>query len=32
MRSECVTQAAFSIAPAENSGTNSWSYLLNGYG
>ncbi len=26
-----VTQPAFSIAPALNSGTNSWSYLSNGY-
>ncbi len=27
-----VTAPAFSIAPALNSGTNSWSYLANGYG
>ena len=27
-----VTAPAFSIAPALNSGTNSWSYLSNGYG
>ena len=27
-----VTQPAFSIAPALYSGTNSWSYLPNGYG
>src|SRR5690606_20104258 len=27
-----VTAPAFSIAPALNSGTNSWSYLVNGYG
>ncbi len=26
-----VTAPAFSIAPALNSGTNSWSYLPNGY-
>ncbi len=26
-----VTQPAFSIAPALNSGTNNWSYLPNGY-
>src|SRR3954467_2600777 len=29
--SAMVTQPAFSIAPALNSGTNSWSYLSNGY-
>ena len=28
--SEIVTQATFSIAPAENSGTKTWSYLANG--
>ena len=27
-----VTPPAFSIAPALNSGTNSWSYFTNGYG
>ena len=27
-----VTAPTFSIAPALNSGTNSWSYLLKGYG
>ncbi len=27
-----VTAPAFSIAPALNSGTNSWSYFSNGYG
>jgi len=26
-----VTAPAFSIAPALNSGTNSWSYFSNGY-
>ena len=30
--SEKVTQPAFSIAPALNSGTKTWSYLANGYG
>src|SRR5580693_2353823 len=29
-RSEIVTQPTFSIAPALNSGTNTWSYLANG--
>ena len=29
--SRMVTAPAFSIAPALNSGTNSWSYFSNGY-
>lgn len=29
--SRMVTAPAFSIAPALNSGTKSWSYLANGY-
>ena len=29
-RSECVTAPTFSIAPALNSGTKIWSYLVNG--
>ena len=29
-RSECVTAATFSIAPALNSGTKTWSYFPNG--
>ena len=29
-RSENVTQPTFSIAPAVNSGTNTWSYFSNG--
>ncbi len=29
--SRIVTAPAFSIAPALNSGTNSWSYFLKGY-
>src|SRR5215469_15726526 len=29
-RSEKITQPAFSVAPALYSGTNTWSYLVNG--
>src|SRR5215469_10991815 len=31
-RSEKVTQPMFSMAPAANSGTKTWSYFANGYG
>jgi hypothetical protein len=30
IRSEKVTQPTFSMAPALNSGTNTWSYFANG--